>query len=755
MHDMSRLFSEPAETHAPAAGDHVVGIAVNANVWGTFDYLWPSDAPPPQIGQRVRVPFGRGNRKTLGFVVDTLRTGGERKLKPIAERIDDASQFDEQTWQLAQWIRHYYMSPQGPTLAAAVPAAVGTRAPKQETVVFLQAERTDWPDNLGAKQRCVLDELLEARKQGVEPVRMEELRHHSQAARDTFRRLISRELIRTEQRDVTLEKLQDEAELDADPFDLNPDQQRVLDELLPKLAEGAGFSATLLHGVTGSGKTEIYVRAIREVVAAGKQAILMTPEIALATQTLQRLLKRLPRVAVLHSGLTNAQRAFYWQQIADGHAGVVVGPRSAVFAPTRNLGLMIVDEEHESSYKQDTAPRYHGRDVAVKRASLADVPVVLGSATPSMESYHNARQGRYHLAELPSRVRGLAMPRLHVVNLRQEMQPGRVELIGRTLTHKMAAALDRREQVILLMNRRGYASYVFCPKCRDWMMECEQCVLPMVWHQATQLCICHHCNATASLPERCPACGGKLLLFGYGIQRVEDELARKFSTARVARMDSDTMTSPKQFQKVLSEFGTGEIDILLGTQMVAKGLDFPKVSLVGIASADTALSIHDFRASERTFQLIVQVAGRAGRSDTPGEVVVQTLQPGDPAIEFAQNHDYKSFVVQELQDRQEFAFPPFSRMIRFLCTHTKMEECEKGANELAATLRKLLPDNEVTMMGPHPAQLQRIRNEFRFEILLQTPQPGLVQNRIRPAMKELSREIKAEIAIDVDPTNLL
>jgi primosomal protein N' (replication factor Y) len=490
------------------------------------------------------------------------------------------------------------------------------------------------------------------------------------------------------------------------------------------------------------------------VVAAGGQAILLAPEIALATQTWQRLIDRLPRVAVLHSGLTDAQRAFYWQQIRDGHASVIVGPRSAVFAPARKLGLVIVDEEHESSYKQDTVPRYHGRDVAVKRASLAGVPIILGSATPSMESLHNARQGRYELVQLPNRVRGLAMPRLHIVHLREDMERGRVELIGRTLTARMAAALDRGEQVILLMNRRGYASYVFCPKC-DWMLECDQCIRPLVWHQATQLCICHHCNATASLPDRCPACGGKLLLFGYGIQRVENELARKFPTGRVARMDSDTMTSPKQFQKVLGEFGSGEIDILLGTQMVAKGLDFPKVSLVGIASADTSLSIHDFRASERTFQLIVQVAGRAGRSDTPGEVVVQTLHPGEPAIEMARNHDYKAFAEMELQDRQAAGFPPFSRMVRFILTHARQGEAEASADRLGEILRQCIPASEATIIGPQPAMLPRLRDEFRFDILLLTQQAGLVQQRLGGRMKAISSDIKADLAVDVDPMNLL
>ncbi|MCK4601408.1 MAG: primosomal protein N', partial [Phycisphaerae bacterium] len=553
-----------------------------------------------------------------------------------------------------------------------------------------------------------------------------------------------------ETRAVSLPELsQQEA---ADPFELNDDQKAVMEALAGKL--GGGFSTTLLYGVTGSGKTEVYVRAIRQVIAAGGQTILLVPEIALATQTLQRLLKRLPRVAVLHSGLTDSQRAFYYQQIRDGAASVVVGPRSAVFAPARRLALIIVDEEHEPTYKQDTAPRYHGRDVAVMRASLSDVPVILGSATPSLESLHNVQLGRYDMLRLPKRVKNLPMPKLQIVSLRKEMQPGRIELIGRTLTQKMAAALDRGEQIILLMNRRGYASYVFCPSCK-WLMGCENCSRAMVFHQATQLAMCHYCQHTAPLPEHCPACGKKLLLFGYGIQRIEGELARKFPAANFARLDSDTMTSPRQFQKVFDAFSAGELDILLGTQMVAKGLDFPGVSLVGVASADTSLAIPDFRAAERTFQLVVQVAGRAGRAEKPGEVVVQTLHAEEPAIKFASTHDYDGFAAAEMTSRRQTNFPPISRMVRFIVRHESAEKARQGAEKLDRELRRILPAGEVTFFGPAPTGVPRIRNQFRFQILLITRRGGFVQQILARQMEAISRGIRAEVIADVDPVNLL
>ena len=750
---MGKLFEEASETTEPAGPARVVAVAVNANIWSResgFDYLWPEGFGEPALGQRVRVPFGRGNRKTLGFVTETQRTPGDRKLKTIAELLDPKPQFDRTLRQLGQWISQYYLTPLGMTLSAMIPSAVGRHASPSETVVYLQGGRSDWPTSLGARQKRVLDELFEARKQGIEPLEMAALLRHSGATRNSVTRLVRRELVRLENRPVSLPELSDQA--GKDPFELNADQKTAIADLTEKL--GAGFSATLLYGVTGSGKTEVYVRLIRQVIAAGKQAILLVPEIALATQTLQRLLKRLPRVAVLHSGLSDAQRAFYYEQIRDGHAAVVVGPRSAIFAPARKLGLIVVDEEHEQTYKQDTAPRYHGRDVAVKRASIAGVPVVLGSATPSLESLHNVQAKRYDILRLPHRVKGLPMPRLQIVHLRKEMQRGRIELLGRTLTLKIAEALDRGEQIILLMNRRGYASCVFCPSC-GWTFVCENCTRAMVFHQTMQLAMCHYCQHTASLPEACPACGGKIVYFGYGIQRIENELSRKFSAARVARMDSDTMTSPKQFRRVFDEFARGELDILLGTQMVAKGLDFPRVSLVGVASADTSLTIPDFRASERTFQLVVQVAGRAGRAELPGEVIVQTLHADDPAIRFASNHDYDGFASWELPLRRQANLPPFSRLVRFVARHRDVDKAQRGAEDLAKGLRAALPGGSAKIVGPQPAGVFKIRDRFRFQILIITPTAGVVQQHVGPLMPQILRDNPAEIIADVDPVQLM
>ncbi|MCP4374755.1 MAG: primosomal protein N' [bacterium] len=753
---MSRLFEEPEHTAPDSDSDSgltVVGVAVSANVWSDYDYIWPERFGTPQIGQRVRVSFGRGRRIITGVVVRTEGAADRRKLKVVSELIDTESLFDPARWELGQWISRYYLSPLGMTLAAMIPSAVGKHAPRTETVVYGQCGPKDVARTLGARQKRVLDELLEARRQGVEPLSLKALMHHSGASRNTISRLKARGLIRTESRPVQMDNL-DSAELEPDTIVPNDQQQAVISKIESRL--GAGFSAMLLHGVTGSGKTEVYIRAIRRVVAAGKQAIVLVPEIALATQTLQRLVRRLPRVAVLHSGLTDVQRAFYYQQIRDGHAAVVVGPRSAIFAPAVNLGLIVVDEEHESSYKQDTVPRYHGRDVAVMRASLEKVPIVLGSATPSLESLHNARQKRYELLTLPQRVRSLPMPTLRIVNLRQEINPRKVELIGRTLTQHLASTLDAGNQAILLMNRRGFASFVFCPHCK-WELGCENCTRPMVFHQATEMMICHYCQHSTGLPDKCPACGGKLLLFGMGIQRVESELLRKFPEAKFARVDSDTMTSPKQFRKVFEDFSSGRSDILLGTQMVGKGLDFPRVSLVGILSADTSLHTFDFRSSERTFQLIVQVAGRAGRSDLPGRVIVQTLHPDEPAIVFARTHDYNGFSEVEMAQRAEANLPPHARMIRFIVRHVKANKAQAGAEELAKSLRVILPQDRISIVGPGQAGIVKLRKMFRYEITI-TPlsgPPGWIQKLLYPQMAAISSQNPAEVVTDVDPMNLM
>jgi len=549
----------------------------------------------------------------------------------------------------------------------------------------------------------------------------------------------------------------------------------------------AGFSVNLVHGVTGSGKTEIYLQCIRRAVEAGKQAIVLVPEIALTPQTVRRFTARFPRVAVVHSGMSAGQRHRYWHQISSGWAQVVVGARSAIFAPVPNLGIIVVDEEHESSYKQDSAPRYHARDVAIKRAQLESACAILGSATPAMETYHRVRSRADALAEtgagarrevpyallrLPVRVHGGAMPKVEVIDMKEEARQRRgVHLISRRLEHSLHECLQQKHQSIVLLNRRGYSNFIHCASC-DNLITCKYCDKTMTYHRSqemhtqsasieksihTGLLHCHYCLAVQTLPAACPACGKKLSLFGLGTQRVEEELQRLMPNLRFARVDSDSMRSSKDYATVLDRFGRGEIDCLLGTQMIAKGLDFPNVTLVGVISGDTALALPDFRAAERTFQLITQVSGRAGRGSALGRVVLQTFLPDDPTIQFAIKQDYEGFAEEELSQRKQVGLPPFARMVRIVMRDQDEQKLQRLAAELATRLvNAAVPDgHRVRVKGPMPCAIGRISGYWRQQIVLSSPDPARLQ-RILAAVREKGGLTKSDrVAVDVDPVSLL
>jgi primosomal protein N' (replication factor Y) (superfamily II helicase) len=601
---------------------------------------------------------------------------------------------------------------------------------------------------------------------------------------------------------------------------LNEDQQNVFDDLAPRVRAG-GFSVNLLLGVTGSGKTEVYLQCIREVVARGQQAIVMVPEIALTPQTVRRFTARFPRVAILHSGLSNTDRHRYWQQISQGKADVVVGARSAVFAPVPSLGMIVVDEEHESSYKQDSAPRYHGRDVAVMRARMEGVPVLLGSATPSLETYQRVTEAAavplaavlrgegpgvrgssssenasskqepphpgplprspegagekanpYHMLVLPKRVRGLAMPHVELIDMVQErrMRKG-IHLFSQRLEASLKNTILAGQQAIILLNRRGYSNFVFCSSCQN-PVHCKYCDTTMTYHRTvasgahssttdaslhTGQLHCHYCLAVTPLPETCPECGKKLSLFGLGTQRVEEELARKFPDLKYARVDSDSMHGSKDYEELLSKFGRGEIQVMLGTQMIAKGLDYPNVTLVGVISGDTALALPDFRAAERTFQLITQVSGRAGRGEKPGRVILQTFLPDDPTIQAALRQDFLGFAKTELGHRKETGLPPFGRMVRIVMRDQDLDKLHKYTEELALQVAEAIAmqGNHVKMKGPMPCPISRIAGYHRQQIVLNAPRADSLQ-RLLGAVREEGHLARSErIAVDVDPVSLL
>lgn len=482
----------------------------------------------------------------------------------------------------------------------------------------------------------------------------------------------------------------------------------------------------LLHGVTGSGKTEIYLRALTEIVARGRRGICLVPEIALTPQTIERFASRFRnRVAVIHSGLSLGEQFDEWHRIKEGDCDVVIGPRSALFAPQPDLGLIVIDEEHEWTYKQsDKSPRYHTRDVAIKLAELNDAVVILGSATPDVETYYKAQRGDYQLIELKERITPYGpapLPEVDVVDMREELKSGNRSLFSRPLIKEMSEALARNEQVILFLNRRGTATFIQCRKC-GFVFHCSRCDATLTYHSATKKMICHHCNNSTAVPAGCPQCLSQDLMFlGIGTQRIEEEVRHFFPNAHALRWDSDMTSKRRANEEILTKIRTHEVDIIIGTQMVAKGLDLPQVTLAGVISADTSLNLPDFRAGERTFQLLCQVAGRAGRGFMPGRVIIQTYSPEHYAIRAASRHDYSAFYVRELEYRREFGYPPFNRLASLTFSHVNGAACFREVDRMGSLLkvekdRRGLAD--IRLIGPMPAFVPRLRGRYRWQLVL-------------------------------------
>ncbi|HLW68366.1 MAG TPA: primosomal protein N', partial [Gemmataceae bacterium] len=514
---------------------------------------------------------------------------------------------------------------------------------------------------------------------------------------------------------------------------------------------------------TGSGKTEIYLRAIEEVIRQGKEALVLVPEISLTPQTIARFRGRCGEVAVLHSHLGDVERGAYWRRVASGQVQVVVGARSAVFAPARKLGLIVIDEEHESSFKQESTPRYHGRDVAVMRARLENIPIIMGSATPALESWHNAERGNYTLLSLPNRVLEREMPHVRLIDMRHDGPRSRMEALSPMLEQAMRDSLTAGGQVMLMLNRRGYSTHVHCPSC-GFVATCKNCDLAMTYHRQRTALVCHYCAYEQAPYQRCPMCQKAVVRYqGLGTEKLQSEIESKFPAYVVQRMDSDSMQRPGSHQRVLDAFRNGQINILLGTQMIAKGLDFPNVTLVGVVNADVGLHIPDFRAAERTFQLLAQVAGRTGRGHRGGRVLVQTLTPEHPAIALATAHDYITFAKQELEHRDTHHYPPYQRLARLIVRSLKQDVAERFTNEIAAAfqhaLRKLTPKPgeqlPVRLLGPAEAPVFRLNNYFRYHFQLQSASPALLHQVLREVLTAVRPPNNVESQLDVDPYNML
>ncbi len=515
-----------------------------------------------------------------------------------------------------------------------------------------------------------------------------------------------------------------------------------------------GGSVCLLHGVTGSGKTEIYLRALAHTVARGKRGIVLVPEIALTPQTIERFASRFPgRVAVLHSGLSLGERFDEWQRIRDGAFDVVIGSRGAIFAPQPDLGLIVIDEEHENTYKQwEQSPRYHAREVALKLSELTGAVVILGSATPDVESFYRARTGRYRLLGLPHRIithGGPSLPQVEVVDMRQELKAGNRSIFSRSLSKAVTSALEAGEQVILFINRRGTATFIRCRSC-GFVLRCSRCDVPLTYHSAEDEMVCHQCNRRSVVPDVCPRCGSDQIKFrGIGTQRVAEEIAHLLPTAKLLRWDRDATRGRHSHEELLESFRSHRADILIGTQMIAKGLDLPLVTLVGVVSADTVLHLPDFRAGERTFQLLTQVLGRAGRGIRGGRAIIQTYNPRNYAIAAAAKHDYAAFYRRELDYRRRYENPPFSRLARLLYTHTNSDLCQEEAERVYHLLQNEMESMEISdisLLGPVPAFIQRIRGRFRWQIIIRGTDPTSFLSQVT---------LPRGWTVDIDPVDLL
>jgi len=539
----------------------------------------------------------------------------------------------------------------------------------------------------------------------------------------------------------------------AAPPVLTAEQQAVM----AAVPEAPAFRGFLLHGVTGSGKTEVYLRLAARAVAAGRSALLLVPEIALTHQLVRRVQERFgARVALLHSALAPGERWDEWRRILRGEAVVVVGTRSAVFAPLARLGVVIVDEEHDAAYKQDEGLRYQGRDLALVRAKLAGVPAVLGSATPSVESYHQAASGRFTRLALPTRVEGRPLPTVEIVDLRARDRTDS-RLFSRRLLETAAGALARREQVLLFLNRRGFAPIMQCVACGE-PTGCPSCTVSLTWHQRRNVLLCHHCGFTRPPAARCGACGsGELVALGEGTEQVEAEVVRLFPEARIARLDRDTIGSKGAHRRILDAWREGALDVLIGTQMVAKGHDVPGVTVVGVLLADVALNLPDFRAGERAFQLLTQVAGRAGRGSAPGRVIVQTYRPEHHSLVAAAAHDFEGFAARELAMRAEVGYPPFERLAVLRLEGADAAATEDAAQALAAAATRAAA-GRARVRGPAPAPLERLRGRWRWQIMLTTPSAAALNDALRRALAAWRGSPRARairLVVDVDPVSML
>jgi primosomal protein N' (replication factor Y) len=662
-------------------------IVVNRPIEGLFTYSIPESLKNDvKTGSVVEVSFG--NKTVTGYVVGLSDKCDIDKIKPINSVIDETLCVDAEMLKLTKWISEYYYSSWGEAISAAIPGAL--------------------KKSVSAKRR------------------------------------------KKEKQDEIINEFEfiDGSDTHLTP---NPEQQEALDSIMNSINSRI-HKVFLLHGVTGSGKTEVYIQSIDHALGLGLSSIMLVPEISLTPQTVARFKARFgDKIAVLHSRLLGSKRISEWKRISSGEAKIIIGARSAIFAPVKNLGLVVVDEEHETSYKQEDTPRYHAREVAIKRAELSGAAVILGSATPSLESFYAAKNGKFTTVELPERIDSRLMPAVEIVDMREEMtRAKKIPIFSQKLREWIGKDIAEKKQVILFLNRRGFSTFINCKKC-GYVITCKRCSVSLTYHFDKKKLICHHCNFNMAPPEICPECNsGYMKYWGLGTEKVESELHRFFPSAIIERMDADSTAKRGSHDRVLSKFKAGCVDIMIGTQMIAKGLDFPKVTLVGVISADTALNLPDFRSAERTFNLLTQVAGRAGRSDLGGRVIIQSYTPQHYAIQAAKTHDYNMFYDKEISLRKDMYLPPFCHMVILTLRGRKEERVFKASESLAADLKKEIKSKNIDILGPAPSPVSKMKGMYRWNIFLRSESAENITAILKKALKE--NKMQGIITtVDVDP----
>lgn len=723
-----------------------------------FDY----SIPPRMInqlcvGMRVWVPFGP--RRLPGYVVKIKEQADYKNVREIISLIDNEPILSPELISLARWISEYYCAHLGQVFKSMLPSMVRQITPKKDKVKYINLQGTkddirkeiEKIDKRAPKQATVLRLLLDQ----PTAIKLMDLARMAKTGAATINILHKKGLVNVFNSRIDKDPYRSEIFQSTFPHRLNEEQlfaYNVIKEKIDKKEQGT----ILLQGVTSSGKTEVYLQAIDYVLRSGKSAIVIVPEISLTPQTVERFKSRFESgVAILHSKLSTGERYDQWLRVFHGEAKIVIGARSAIFAPVKNLGLIVVDEEHEHTYKQQEEPRYHARDVAVKRSQLDNAIVILGTATPSLESYYKTQQGEYQLIKLTKRIDDRPLARVKIVDMREEVKKFQKLLtFSRILINSINKRLHEKQQVILFLNRRGFSPFIICRKCGH-VFRCHHCTTALTYHQLGDRLVCHTCEYSEVVPKKCPECKNIYIRFGgVGTQRVESQIAKFFPTARIRRMDTDVTTLKGIHKKVFDEFKTGKIDILVGTQMIAKGLDFPMVTLVGVISADVALHLPDFRVGERTFQILTQVAGRAGRGEHPGGVLIQTMTPEHPAIQAAVTQDYDAFVTQELAVRQELDYPPFEHFINITIRSRNPQKTELVSYRYQEVLKGIITD-PIKIFGPIPAPINKLRGYYRWQLLMRAPKVEIMIPCVKKSLKELGKPAGVIITVDVDPMDLL